>query len=92
MNKTRKHIFVSGQVQGVFFRQETFKKAKKLGLFGWVRNTEDGRMEVVVEGEQDRVGELLYWLEIGPAQAKVEKVEVEKEVYQEEFKDFTIRY
>ena len=50
MNK-RFHVFISGRVQGVFFRANTWKQARSLGLTGWVRNLPDGRVESVFEGE-----------------------------------------
>ena len=49
--KIRAHIFISGRVQGVFFRQFTQEKVKELGLFGWVKNLINGRVEVLIEGD-----------------------------------------
>ncbi len=90
--KSRAHIFVSGLVQGVFYRAETRERAKKLGLFGWVRNLADGRVEVLVEGEKSKIEKLIEWLNQGPQLAQVEKVEVEWEDYKGEFDDFEIKY
>lgn len=90
--KKRAHIFVSGLVQGVFFRSFTQKNAKKLGLSGWVRNTQDGRVEVVVEGEKERIEKLVEYLKKGPPLARVEKVEVNWENFVGEFSDFEIKY
>jgi len=53
--KVRAHLVISGRVQGVFFRAETQKKAKELGLFSWVKNLSEGRVEAVFEGERAKV-------------------------------------
>jgi acylphosphatase len=90
--KVRCHIFVSGKVQGVFFRQNTLEKAKALGLKGWVRNTQDGRVEAIFEGEKEKVEKILEWMKIGPPLARVENVEIRFEDFKGEFNDFEIRY
>jgi len=74
--KTCKQIFVSGLVQGVFFRDSTRRKADALQLKGGVRNCRDGRVEVLVAGEEAAVGALIKWLKIGPKHAKVSTIEV----------------
>ena len=71
-----KQIFVSGQVQGVFFRDSTRRFATDLKLTGGVRNLTDGRVEVQVAGDEVAVQELIKWLEIGPKFAKVSTIEV----------------
>jgi acylphosphatase len=71
-----KKIVVTGQVQGVFFRDSTRQKATALKLFGMVRNLRDGRVEVQVAGESSAVQLLIKWLEIGPKLAKVSTIEV----------------
>jgi len=71
------HGFVSGRVQGVFFRAETQKMARKLELSGWVKNTADGQVEVLVCGHQDTVSKMVEWLQSGPAMARVESVQLE---------------
>jgi len=91
MNK-RVHITVRGLVQGVFFRANTVSTAKGLGLTGWVRNKRDGSVEIVAEGSQEKLIELLEWCRNGgPASAKVEKVEHKWEEPAGEFRDFTAR-
>lgn len=90
--KVRCHIFVSGRVQGVFFRANTQKVAQSLGVFGWVKNTEDGRVEVLVEGEKEKVEELINWLKRGPPLAKVENLSIEWQEYKGEYNDFQIKY
>lgn len=90
--KARIHVLISGRVQGVFFRQNTLKRAKFLDLVGWVKNTEDGKVEAVFEGEKEKIGKIIEWLKIGPPLAKVENVEIEWEEPKGEFLDFEIRY
>ena len=76
------HGFVSGKVQGVSFRQCTQDEAERLDLNGWVRNLADGRVEVLVEGEEGAVRELAAWLEQGPEQAQVSGVELQEHALQ----------
>lgn len=90
--KVRAHVFVSGRVQGVFFRHETRHKARLRGVKGWVRNLKDGRVEAVFEGEEEAVKELIDFCKCGPPGAKVTKVEVLWENYTGEFRDFEIKY
>jgi acylphosphatase len=90
--KARAHVYVSGRVQGVFFRSETCYKARKRGVKGWVRNLSDGRVEAVFEGEEEAVRELIEFCKMGPPGAKVTKVDVYWEDYAGEFKNFEVRY
>lgn len=69
------HAYVSGTVQGVFFRQSTRRRARELALLGWVRNLPDGRVELVAQGDDAAVDRLLDWLWYGPANAQVADVE-----------------
>ena len=73
------HVFVSGMVQGVFYRSWTEDTAKELGLKGWVRNLPDGRVEALFEGEKSKVEKMVELCRRGPPHAKVEDVEVKKE-------------
>jgi acylphosphatase len=66
-------------VQGVFFRAEARARAESLGLAGWIRNAEDGSVEAVFEGDEERVRSIVEWCRRGPAGARVEDVEVETE-------------
>lgn len=70
---------VRGRVQGVFFRAETRARAESLGIAGWVQNAEDGSVEAVFEGPDERVDSLLDWARRGPAGAQVEDVETADE-------------
>ncbi len=88
----RAHVFVSGRVQGVFFRANTKRVAEELGVKGWVRNLPDGRVEAVFEGEEEAVKKIIEWCHRGPPAARVDKVEVFYEEYKGEFDDFEIRY
>lgn len=76
------HGFVSGKVQGVIFRQCTQDEAERLDLNGWVRNLADGRVEVLVEGEESAVRELEVWLGHGPERARVDALALEQQPVQ----------
>ena len=91
-DKVRFHIFVSGRVQGVFFRENTRKKAQKLEVAGWVRNLPDGRVEAVFEGEKSKVEELINRTKKGSLIARVDELKVILEEYKEEFDNFEIKY
>lgn len=88
----RAHVFVSGRVQGVFFRTETQDEATRQGVTGWVRNLPDGRVEAVFEGEKDRLDRLVEFCKHGPPGARITNVEVIAESYTGEFRNFRIRY
>jgi acylphosphatase len=90
--KVRAHVFVSGRVQGIFFRSETRHEAKKHGVQGWVRNLRDGRVEAVFEGEKEAVKQLIEFCRRGPPGARITYVNVKWETYTGKFKDFKIRY
>ena len=89
---TRAFIRVSGRVQGVFFREHTRKWATSLGLTGWVRNTEDGQVEINVEGERETIERLLELLHEGSPLSRVDFLDVDWEVYSGEFIDFRITW
>ncbi|MDI6901897.1 MAG: acylphosphatase [Anaerosomatales bacterium] len=76
---TRRRVSVSGVVQGVFFRASTRDMAVRLGLAGWVRNTTDGGVEAVFEGEPDAVEQAVAWMRHGPERAVVERIDVSAE-------------
>lgn len=90
MPKSRARVFVSGKVQGVYFRQTTQVVATKHGVYGWVRNLPDGRVEALLEGDEDKVDNVIKWARDGPPDARVDKVEVRYEKYLGEFHDFAI--
>ncbi|NPB09948.1 MAG: acylphosphatase [Thermodesulfobacteria bacterium] len=92
MAKKRVHVYISGRVQGVWFRAYTKEQADRLGITGWVRNLPDGRVEAVFEGDEDKIEEMIRWCHVGSPQAKVTHVEVIEEPYRGEFESFEIRY
>jgi acylphosphatase len=73
------HVRISGQVQGVFFRDSTRQKAEQLNLAGWVKNLPDGRVEAVFEGPSEKVREMVSWCAEGPQHASVEYVDTDFE-------------
>jgi len=89
--KRRVHLFVSGRVQGVFFRAHTRDLARSLGLSGFVRNLPDGRVEIVAEGEEKALEKLVSFARQGPPLAQVTGVEVRWEAPTGEFPGFSIR-
>jgi len=90
--QVRAHAVISGKVQGVFFRMETQRTARHLGVTGWVRNTFEGTVEAVFEGDEGCVNSVLDWCRHGPPHAHVHHVEVFRESYTGEFDSFDIRY
>ncbi|MGD0169864.1 MAG: acylphosphatase [Smithella sp.] len=88
----RVRVYVSGRVQGVFFRAETQRAATSFNLTGWVRNLADGRVEALLEGEDKSVDKMLEWCRKGPPAARVENVIVTEEPYTGESNNFTIKY
>jgi len=89
--RTRAHVFVSGTVQGVYYRANTRDTAREEGVDGWVRNLEDGRVEAVFEGPEDAVESMIEWCHEGSPTADVTDVEAEYEEPQGE-DGFEIRY
>ncbi|MDP2910346.1 MAG: acylphosphatase [bacterium] len=88
----RAHLFISGRVQGVFYRLTMRQKAKNFGVKGFCKNLSDGRVEAVIEGEEEKVNKLINWTKRGPFFARVDKVEIQKEDYSGEFNEFKIKY
>ncbi|HKL29506.1 MAG TPA: acylphosphatase [Natrialbaceae archaeon] len=78
-DRVRAHVFVSGRVQGVFYRATTRDTARDRDVDGWVQNLDDGRVEAVFEGSEPRVEEMVDWCHEGSPSARVEGVEVEYE-------------
>jgi len=75
--RTRAHVFVSGRVQGVFFRDTTRQTAQAEGVDGWVRNLDDGRVEAVFEGPREAVESMVEFCHEGSPAANVTDVDVE---------------
>jgi acylphosphatase len=78
MTLARRRVVVHGRVQGVWFRESARQHAERLGLAGWVRNRPDGAVEAELEGDGEDVEVLVSWFRHGPAQARVDSVEVEE--------------
>jgi acylphosphatase len=89
--RERAHVYVSGRVQGVFFRDSVRERAKQLGLIGWVRNIPDGRVEALFEGPSESVREMVRWCEEGPSHADVENVDTEFEAPRGDLEGFEVR-
>ena len=92
MVQKRIHIFVTGRVQGVFFRQSTKVMAIKNNVKGWVRNLDDGRVEIIGEGEIQDIENLIQWCKTGPANSRVDEFELSEENVTDEFENFEVRY
>lgn len=92
MFDARAHVFISGHVQGVFFRSMTADMANDQGLTGWVRNLSDGRVEIVAEGGKERCQRLIDWCYEGPTNARVDNVEILWETPTGEFKTFAQKH
>ena len=90
--KSKVQVIISGRVQGVWFRANTKNKAEQLGITGWVRNTNDGKVEALFEGEDDNIKEMIEWCKHGPTMAKVTDVRVKRNPDQDECNSFSIKY
>jgi acylphosphatase len=75
MTRARAHVWVSGRVQGVWFRESCRDEAALRGVAGWVRNLPDGRVEAVFEGDPNAVDAMVAWCDAGPPRARVRTVE-----------------
>lgn len=92
VKKVRAHVVFEGLVQGVFFRANTKKCADSLGLTGWVRNTVDGNVEAVFEGEENKVKAAIEWCCTRQPLAKVDSRKVDYSEPTGEFELFDVRY
>ena len=82
-------LSISGTVQGVFYRRFVKDNAEKNNVMGFVRNLEDGRLEVFLEGEQESVDNMVAICKRGPAHSNIKKIEEKEEKFQD-FKEFRI--
>ena len=78
-DRVRAHVFVTGKVQGVYYRATTRDTAQKHDIDGWVRNLDDGRVEAVFEGPEEKIESMVEWCETGSPRARVDDVDVEYE-------------
>jgi acylphosphatase len=81
---------VHGRVQGVFFRATAQREARRLGLTGWVRNRKDASVELVAEGEEAGIKDLIAWANRGPSAARVDRVDVRWRSFAGDYHDFRI--
>lgn len=88
----RAHVLIDGRVQGVGFRHFTKVNAEEVGVFGWVKNLPDGRVEAVFEGPVDHIREMVSRCEQGPGASRVDNVDVTLEEATNEFDSFEVRY
>ncbi len=86
----RLHIVVGGRVQGVWFRVSTRSQAQSLGLFGQVWNRSDGQVEIIAEGSEAGLRQLLIWCNVGPPGARVDNLESSWSAAAGEFDEFKI--
>lgn len=85
------HAYVTGRVQGVFFRASAADRARELGVSGWIRNLADGRVEVLAAGDDEALDAFVQWLHEGPPQARIDDVQVEDASAADVPDGFTIR-
>jgi acylphosphatase len=90
--KTQIHVLISGRVQGVWYRASTKQKAEELGLTGWVKNTVNGNVEAVFEGDEAIVDEMIAWCRVGPPLAQVANVKIIQKRVGGEFTGFAVLY
>ena len=85
-------VLISGRVQGVFYRAHTKKKADEIGLNGWVRNLDDGKIEAVFEGSKEKVDEMIKWCWEGSVGSRVTSVKPIKSIKPVTNEGFEILY
>ena len=86
------HVMIAGRVQGVGFRYATQRKAGLLGLTGWVRNTREGSVEAVFQGERRALNEMLRWCNEGPVLSRIDEVECNWSDATDSFEAFEIAF
>ena len=88
----RAHITVHGRVQGVFFRANTIKMARELGLKGYARNMPDGTVEIITEGPKNNINKLVDYCKKSPGNSEVSKIDVKFGKANNEFESFDVRH
>jgi acylphosphatase len=86
------HAIIEGRVQGVYFRDNTWQQAERLGLKGWVRNLSNGTVEALIAGEIDKVDQMVAWLHRGSPLSSVKKVTITEHTGNDRLSGFTILY
>lgn len=92
MKKVCVRVVVAGRVQGVFFRVTARDAARSLGITGWVKNREDRKVELLLEGEEKAVDKMVSWCREGPSGAVVTNVMITREPYLGAFNTFKVSY
>ena len=87
----RAHLFISGRVQGVFYRATCHGEGAARGLAGWVRNLPDGRVEALLQGPKEKVEDMVKWCFRGPRHAQVSDIDVTYEDPADDVQGFGIR-
>lgn len=90
MAQKRIHLVIRGRVQGVYFRAAAQREARRLGVTGWVKNRNDGSVELLAEGDEDAIKELAGWAQRGPSAARVDHVDTRWRGYTGEYFEFEI--
>jgi acylphosphatase len=90
MEKKRLNLIIEGRVQGVWFRDSTRRQAVSAGVFGWVKNRADGKVETLLEGDADAVHRVAKWCRQGPPGANVTGVHEREEPWTGKFYSFDI--
>jgi acylphosphatase len=90
MSLKQVHLFVRGRVQGVYFRASAQREARRLGLTGWVKNRADGAVEILAEGDEESIKELIGWAHRGPGASRVDAVDVRWRSFTGDHPDFRI--
>ncbi|PIU42169.1 MAG: acylphosphatase [Candidatus Omnitrophica bacterium CG07_land_8_20_14_0_80_42_15] len=90
--KKRIHLFYSGDVQGVGFRFTAVRAANLIGVGGWVKNLRDGRVEVLVEGEEDKINKFLEDIKTSPLKYYIRNIDYKWEEHKDEFQEFNIKF
>jgi len=83
-------VTISGRVQGVWFRDSTRRMADSLGIYGWVKNNDDGKVEALFQGKPEKINEILDWCKKGSSLSRVDKVIVSETSLDESYDDFSI--
>lgn len=91
-DNVRARLLIAGRVQGVAFRWETQRAARRCQVTGWVRNLPDGQVEAVIEGPRTRVTDLIDWCRSGPPAARVDSLDIHWEDYSGDCASFEITY
>lgn len=89
--RRRVHLTIKGQVQGIFFRAFVREQAKKEDVVGYVTNTSQGDVEVVIEGEKEAVEKMIAACKKGPPLARIGAIDIKEERPAKEFTEFTIK-